>query len=280
MTEERRTDAQSWAVSLGTHAALLLVLLGWPVLAPAPEAPKELEVSFVDLRLPVPAHQAIRIPRERTEHATRHTRTAPAPRTRAGSRIPGGTRAPVAGRPDLPAPPRHSRTGVPMDFRADAADSIVVPGVGLSAGDRSGTVPASATRRDEREATIPGSGRTPAATSHGGNSAPSITRDPGALSGTPGSSATIDWHEGPARQRIAGVLPVYPPGVEREAQIRVRFTVRPDGTVTDLAPVQKGVPRLEDAALSAVRTWRFTALPAGSARANQTATVTFTFRLR
>jgi protein TonB len=75
-------------------------------------------------------------------------------------------------------------------------------------------------------------------------------------------------------------MPAFPRDVNREAQIRVRFTVRPDGAIGAMAVLQKGEPRFEQAALAAMGSWRFNALPAGAERRDQTGVATFNFRLR
>lgn len=67
----------------------------------------------------------------------------------------------------------------------------------------------------------------------------------------------IEWGGGGNRRVLVKVLPKFPPGVNTSAQIRIRFTVAPDGTVTSMFPLQKADPVLEKAAMDALRQWRF-----------------------
>jgi len=55
-------------------------------------------------------------------------------------------------------------------------------------------------------------------------------------------------------------LPRFPSGVNTNAVLKFKFTVMPDGTVGRIIPLQKADPRLEQAALEALRQWRFNQL--------------------
>lgn len=70
----------------------------------------------------------------------------------------------------------------------------------------------------------------------------------------------IEWGGGGNRIVLDKKLPKYPPGVNTSAVIKLRFTVRPDGTVASVLPLQKGEPALEQAAIAALRQWRFNPL--------------------
>lgn len=70
----------------------------------------------------------------------------------------------------------------------------------------------------------------------------------------------IEWGGGGNRVIMHKVLPRYPAGVNTSAVIKLRFTVRPDGTVASILPMQKGEPALEQAAMAALRQWRFNPL--------------------
>ncbi len=86
----------------------------------------------------------------------------------------------------------------------------------------------------------------------------------------------IEWGGGGNRVVLFKKLPKYPPGVNTEAQIRIRFTVRADGTVSTVFPLQKGDPLLEKAAMDALRKWRFNPLKDDK---EMYGIITFTFRL-
>lgn len=75
-------------------------------------------------------------------------------------------------------------------------------------------------------------------------------------------------------------IPAYPPGVSKEIDVRLQFTIMADGTVGRIIPVQKADTRLEAVAMNSLRQWRFEALPEGAKGKPQTAIITFPFRLQ
>ncbi|MBX3043422.1 MAG: energy transducer TonB [Candidatus Kapabacteria bacterium] len=70
----------------------------------------------------------------------------------------------------------------------------------------------------------------------------------------------IEWGGGGNRIVLHKPLPKFPVGVNTNAELKFRFTVMPDGTVGRIIPLQKADPRLETAALAALRQWRFNVL--------------------
>ena len=86
----------------------------------------------------------------------------------------------------------------------------------------------------------------------------------------------IEWGGGGNRTVMRKVLPKYPKGLNRGAQIRIKFTVSSDGRVIDMIPLTKGDPQLEQAAQSALRKWRFNPLKDDIVMKG---VITFTFRL-
>lgn len=70
----------------------------------------------------------------------------------------------------------------------------------------------------------------------------------------------IDWGGGGNRTVLYKKIPVFPSGVSKNAVIKMRFTVQPDGTVSSVMPMQKADPKLERAATEALRMWRFNPL--------------------
>ena len=75
-------------------------------------------------------------------------------------------------------------------------------------------------------------------------------------------------------------IPSYPPGVSKEIDVKLRFTIMPDGSVGRIFPIKKADTRLEAAAISSLRQWRFEALPEGQEAKPQSAVITFPFRLQ
>ena len=106
----------------------------------------------------------------------------------------------------------------------------------------------------------------------------------------------IDWNAGDARTGNSGltvgrtdtipprpivqVLPEYPPGLQREAVVKIRFWVLPDGRVGTMIPVRKGDPKLEEITMKAIRQWRFNAIPASEEQRNVEGVITFVYKLQ
>ncbi|MEM8601738.1 MAG: TonB family protein [Bacteroidota bacterium] len=71
-----------------------------------------------------------------------------------------------------------------------------------------------------------------------------------------------------------------PPNPGARGTVAIRVTVDPSGRVVQALPARRGGdPRLDRAALDALRSWRFDALPAGAPQELQSGIVTFVFRL-
>lgn len=93
-----------------------------------------------------------------------------------------------------------------------------------------------------------------------------------------GAPYQISWN-GVARALLTGGKPQFPDGVQRGGTVKIRMTVDPSGSVTAMVPVEKTDSRLEEAAMSAMRTWRFSKLARNYPQVDQQATATFVFRL-
>lgn len=87
----------------------------------------------------------------------------------------------------------------------------------------------------------------------------------------------IEWGGGGNRVVLSKKIPAFPSGVNTSAQIKIRFTVRSDGTVSSMVPLQKADPRLEKAAMDALRQWRFNPLKDDI---EMVGIIPFTFKLR
>lgn len=93
-----------------------------------------------------------------------------------------------------------------------------------------------------------------------------------------GSPYQISWN-GVARTLVSGDKPGFPAGVQHGGTVKIRITVDPAGNVTAMVPVEKADSRLEEAAMSAMRTWRFSKLGKNYPQVDQQATATFIFKL-
>ncbi len=94
-----------------------------------------------------------------------------------------------------------------------------------------------------------------------------------------GLGLKIDWGGKGVRKIYSHVIPPYPDGVNKEIDVKLRFTIFPDGTVGKIIPLRKADSRLESAAINALRKWRFEPIPSGKKRINQTVVIIFPFRL-
>jgi TonB family protein len=90
----------------------------------------------------------------------------------------------------------------------------------------------------------------------------------------------IDFKGERSRAIYSYTLPVYPNGVEKEADIVMKITIEPDGTISNIFPLIKADSRLEIAAIEALRNWRFEPLPEEMPQVIQEAVVVFPYRLQ
>lgn len=89
----------------------------------------------------------------------------------------------------------------------------------------------------------------------------------------------FDWGGKGVRKIYSWDVPAYPAGVSKEIDVRLKFTILPDGTVGSIIPLRKADTKLESAAIRSLRKWRFEPLQAGKKKVKQTAVITFPFRL-
>ena len=82
------------------------------------------------------------------------------------------------------------------------------------------------------------------------------------------------------RKIYSYVIPTYPEGVNKEIDIRLKFTIKPDGTVGSIFLLTKADTRLENAAINSLWQWRFEELSPNQAQVDQTAIIVFPYRLQ
>jgi outer membrane biosynthesis protein TonB len=90
----------------------------------------------------------------------------------------------------------------------------------------------------------------------------------------------IDWGGKGTRRIYSFILPQYPDGVKKEVNIKLQFTILPDGTVGTIIPKIKADTRLENAAINSLRQWRFEALSSNQKQVEQSAVIVFPYRLQ
>jgi len=98
-----------------------------------------------------------------------------------------------------------------------------------------------------------------------------------AVNSATGSPYQISWN-GIPRALLSGNRPGFPSGVQHGGTVKIRITVDPIGNVAAMVPVEKADSRLEEAAMSAIRTWRFSKLAKNYPQVDQQATATFIFK--
>ena len=99
-------------------------------------------------------------------------------------------------------------------------------------------------------------------------------------SGTGSFGYDIDWGGQGQRKIYSYFVPAYPAGVDKEIDIRLKFTIMPDGTVGTIIPLIKADTRLESAAINSLRQWRFEPLSPNQKQIEQTAVIVFPYRLQ
>jgi len=90
----------------------------------------------------------------------------------------------------------------------------------------------------------------------------------------------IDWMGDIKREISQKNLPIFPPDVQREATIKIQFTVLPNGLVGSAVLLLKGDTKLENVTLETFKTWRFNPLPEYVTQESQTGIITFRFKLQ
>ncbi|HUI28620.1 MAG TPA: energy transducer TonB, partial [Candidatus Acidoferrales bacterium] len=93
-----------------------------------------------------------------------------------------------------------------------------------------------------------------------------------------GSPYQIFWN-GVPRALLSGDRPQFPEGVLHDGTVKIKITVGPSGSVLAMVPVEKADSRFEEAAMTAIRTWRFSRLARSYPQVDQQATATFVFKL-
>jgi protein TonB len=90
----------------------------------------------------------------------------------------------------------------------------------------------------------------------------------------------IDFGGKGKRKIYSYSLPAYPKGVSKEIDVKLRFSILPDGSVGRVFPLLKADARLESAAISSIKKWRFEPLPNGQNQIEQVAVIVFPYRLQ
>lgn len=82
------------------------------------------------------------------------------------------------------------------------------------------------------------------------------------------------------RDILFSPLPQYPEGLNKNASIKIRFNVLPDGSVSSsgMLPVRKEDAVLEELTMKTLKLWRFSNLPQGD-DSIQTGVITFTYQV-
>ena len=90
----------------------------------------------------------------------------------------------------------------------------------------------------------------------------------------------IDWGGKGTRKIYSFILPQYPEGVKKEVNIKLQFSILPDGTVGTIIPKIKADTRLENVAINSLRQWRFEPLGQNQKQVEQMAVIVFPYRLQ
>ncbi len=93
------------------------------------------------------------------------------------------------------------------------------------------------------------------------------------------SGFSLDWGGRGTRKILRWEKPTFPQGVQKEIDIKVRFIILPDGSVVSPIPLIKADTQLEDAAIAALKTWKFEPLRPNQVQFEQNVVITIPYRL-
>ncbi|MBN2571652.1 MAG: TonB family protein [Ignavibacteriales bacterium] len=82
------------------------------------------------------------------------------------------------------------------------------------------------------------------------------------------------------RKIYSYIIPEYPSSVNKDADVKLRFTILPDGTVGQIFTLVKSDARFEQVAIQSLKKWRFEPLAKDKEQKNQTAIIVFPFRIQ
>jgi protein TonB len=83
-----------------------------------------------------------------------------------------------------------------------------------------------------------------------------------------------------SRTVIHKVIPEYPENLQKQATVKISFTVLPNGHVGEMIPVIKSDALLEKITLDALRQWRFNPLPVDAPQRVERGVITFRYLLK
>ncbi len=107
----------------------------------------------------------------------------------------------------------------------------------------------------------------------------SSSKNPTGDQGLGSSGYSFDWGGRGTRKILRWEKPIFPPGVQKEIDIKIRFTILPDGSVVSPIPLIKADTQLEDAAIAALKTWKFEPLRSVHIQFDQNVIITIPYRL-
>jgi protein TonB len=90
---------------------------------------------------------------------------------------------------------------------------------------------------------------------------------------------SFDWGGRGTRKILRWEKPIFPAGVQKEIDIKIRFIILPNGSVVSPIPIIKADTQLEDAAIAALRTWKFEPLRLNQVQFEQNVVITIPYRL-
>jgi len=76
------------------------------------------------------------------------------------------------------------------------------------------------------------------------------------------------------------VIPDYPPNLQKQAIVKISFTVLPNGRIGEMIPQIKADAQLERITMDALRQWRFNALPSHKEQSAERGVITFRYLLK
>jgi len=100
------------------------------------------------------------------------------------------------------------------------------------------------------------------------------------LDGTDSSTPYLIEGQAATRTVTYKVIPEYPDNLQKQAVVKISFTVLPNGRIGEMIPLIKADPSLEKLTLDALRQWRFNPLAESESPRIETGVITFRYILK
>lgn len=254
-------------VSLGLHILLLLILIIWKVTFDF-SPPEYAEVAFIA--------STEQVQPAKTNQPVREESTPPEPKEQAPSPEQATTEQPENAVP-VELPKRRMLEAEKPELTEREPDKLAPAQEGEKLPARRQSQDAKAT---EQPSNATGEKISPGAENLAFSGTKTTPNSEQVSGGTAQSQPYTIEGEAADRTVLKKVIPLYPENLQKEAVVKIRFSVLPDGRVGRMIPVQKDEPQLENITMDALKQWRFNPLSPSTKQRTVQGVITFRFELR